>query len=75
MKKLEIYRLDKTTQEVEIITLVEEYGYIREEAVHMLNTAENDMFVVVEFGNSSVVLPKGEIQYMVMTEVNDGLGR
>lgn len=75
MKKLEIYRLDKTTQEVEIITLIEEYGFIREDVVHMLNQAENDMFVVVEFGNSSVVLPKGEIQYMVMTEVNDGLGR
>ena len=71
MKKCEIYRLDKTTQETEVITLTDQYGLLLTETIRMINEAEDPVFVCISFGESSVLLPKGEIQYIVTSEVKD----
>lgn len=71
MKKCEIYRLDKTTQETEVITLTSDYGCLLTETLRIINEAEDPVFVCIGFGDSSVVLPKGEIQYIVTSEVKD----
>lgn len=71
MKKCEIYRLNKTTQETEVITLTSDYGCLLTETLRIINEAEDLVFVCIGFGDSSVVLPKGEIQYIVTSEVKD----
>lgn len=71
MKKCEIYRLDKTTQETEVITLIGDSGYFIAEDIRVINEAEGPVFVCINFGDNQVIIPKGEIQYIVTSEVKD----
>lgn len=71
MKKCEIYRLDPTTKQTEVITLTDQYGLLLTETIRMINEADDPVFVCIGFGESSVLLPKGEIQYIVTSEVKD----
>ena len=71
MKKCEIYRLDKTTQKTEVITLIGDSGYLISEDIRVINEAEDPVFVCIEFGGNQVIIPKGEIQYIVTSEVKD----
>ena len=71
MKKCEIYRLDPTTKQTEVITLTDQYAFLPTETIRMINEAEGPVFVCISFGESSVLLPKGEIQYIVTSEVKD----
>lgn len=71
MKKCEIYRLDPVTKQTEVITLADQYGLLLTETIRMINEAEDPVFVCISFGESSVLLPKGEIQYIVTSEVKD----
>lgn len=71
MKKCEIYRLDPVTKQTEVITLTDQYGLLLTETIRMINEAEDPVFVCISFGESSVLLPKGEIQYIVTSEVKD----
>lgn len=71
MKKCEIYRLDWSTKKTEVITLTDQYGLLLTETVRMINEAEDPVFVCINFGESSVLLPKGDIQYIVTSEVKD----
>lgn len=71
MKKCEIYRLDWSTKKTEVITLTDQYGLLLTETIRMINEAEDSVFVCINFGESSVLLPKGDIQYIVTSEVKD----
>lgn len=71
MKKCEIYRLDPTTKQTEVITLVDDSGYLISEDIRVINEAEDPVFVCIEFGGNQVIIPKGEIQYIVTSEVKD----
>lgn len=71
MKKCEIYRLDPVTKQTEVITLTDQYGLLLTETIRMINEAEDPVFVCISFRESSVLLPKGEIQYIVTSEVKD----
>jgi len=71
MKKCEIYRLDPVTKQTEVITLTDQYGLLLTETIRMINEAEDPVFVCISFGESSVLLPKGESQYIVTSEVKD----
>lgn len=71
MKKCEIYRLDKTTKETEVITLIGDSGYFIAEDIRVINEAEDPVFVCINFGDNQVIIPKGDIQYIVTSEVKD----
>lgn len=71
MKKCEIYRLDKTTQQTEVITLIGDSGYLFSEDFRVINEAEDQVFVCIQFGGNQVIIQKGEIQYIVTSEVKD----
>ena len=70
MKKLDIYKWDETYDNVEIVTLVDKYGIIQDdESLRVLNEADDKMFITVKFGDQSVTLRKGDILYMVQSDV------
>lgn len=72
MKKLEIYKWDENYDKVEIVTLIDKFGLIGDEnieALRILNEADNEMFITVKFGDQSVTLRKGDILYMVQSDV------
>ena len=71
MKKCEIYRLDPVTKQTEVITLIGDSGYLTTEDIRVINEAEDPVFVCIGFGSNQVVIPKGEIQYIVTSEVKD----
>lgn len=73
MKKLEIARVDSTTQETEIITLTSEYGLFEEKWATLqtvMNQAEPDQWIYIDYGQSSALLLKKEILYFVESDVN-----
>lgn len=75
MKKLEIVRVDPTTQEQEVITLVSEYGILEEDwmiLTRMMNEAEPEQWLFIKFGQSSALIRRGEISYIVESNVNVG---
>lgn len=70
MKKLDIYKWDENYDNVEIVTLVDKYGIIQDdESLRVLNEADDKMFITVKFGDQSVTLRKGDILYMVQSDV------
>lgn len=71
MKKCEIYRLDPVTKKTEVITLIGDSGYLTSEDIRVINEAEDPVFVCIGFGSNQVAIPKGEIQYIVTSEVKD----
>lgn len=71
MKKCEIYRLDYITKQTEVITLICDSGYLTSEDIRVINEAEDSVFVCIGFGGNQVVIPKGDIQYIVTSEVKD----
>lgn len=73
MKKLEIARVDSTTQEAEIITLTSEYGMFEEKWAILqtvMNQSEPDQWIYIDYGQSSALMLKKEILYIVESEVN-----
>lgn len=73
MKKLEIARVDSTTQETEVITLTSEYGFFEEKWNNLqtvMNQAEPDQWIYVDYGQSGALLLKKEILYFVESDVN-----
>ena len=71
MKKCEIYRFDYFTKKTEVITLIGDSGYLISEDIRVINEAEDPVFVCIEFGGNQVIIPKGDIQYIVTSEVKD----
>lgn len=65
MKKLDIYTND------DVITLTTDYGMIADEEAHLLNEAEEEMFVTIRFGTNAILMKKADIRYMVESEVKD----
>lgn len=73
MKKLEIARVDSTTQETEIITLTDDYGMFEEKwstLQTVMNQAEPDQWIYIDYGKSGALLLKKEILYFVESDVN-----
>lgn len=73
MKKLEIARVDSTTQETEIITLTSEYGLFEEKWATLqtvMNQAEPEQWIYIDYGQSGLLMLKKEILYIVESEVN-----
>lgn len=73
MKKLEIARVDSTTQETEIITLTSEYGLFEEKWATLqtvMNQAEPEQWIYIDYGQSGALLLKKEILYFVESDVN-----
>lgn len=73
MKKLEIARVDSTTQETEVITLTSEYGMFEEKWAILqtvMNQAEPDQWIYIDYGQSGALMLKKEILYIVESEVN-----
>ena len=46
-------------------------GYLTSEDIRVINEAEDSVFVCIGFGGNQVVIPKGDIQYIVTSEVKD----
>lgn len=73
MKKLEIARVDSTTQETEIITLTSEYGMFEEKWATLqtiMNQAEPDQWIYIDYGQSGLLMLKKEILYIVENEIH-----